>query len=179
MAITDFNVVMKAGLAIAMISGLAGCGLTQTVAEGTASATHALFYKQVRVMHLDFSARGAVNNNQRGVPLSTVVRVYQLRDRKAFDTADYRTLLAGDSLQINADLLVQRDVRVMPDGSVSLDIPLEKEANYVAIMALFWSPEIEQNTWRVVLERDDLDPDKPRHIELNDNRLVLQPLDRE
>ncbi|MER2300088.1 MAG: type VI secretion system lipoprotein TssJ, partial [Pseudomonas sp.] len=32
-----------------------------------------------------------------------------------------------------------------------------------------------QDTWRLVLDRDDLDPDQARVIELGDNRLTLRP----
>jgi type VI secretion system protein VasD len=32
------------------------------------------------------------------------------------------------------------------------------------------------NNWRLTLTRDDLDPDRPRVIELGDNRLTLRPL---
>ncbi|TPG60880.1 type VI secretion protein [Ewingella americana] len=32
------------------------------------------------------------------------------------------------------------------------------------------------NTWRVVLSRDDLDPDKARQIELNNQGMTLLPL---
>ncbi|MGE8334304.1 MAG: type VI secretion system lipoprotein TssJ, partial [Pseudomonas laurylsulfatiphila] len=42
---------------------LAGCGVTQTVSEGTASATRSIFYKQVKDLRLDFSARTAINTD--------------------------------------------------------------------------------------------------------------------
>jgi type VI secretion system protein VasD len=176
MAITRFKLFLPL---IALSGMLAGCGLTQSVTDGTVSATKAIFYKQVTTLHLDFTARSASNNNPNGVPLSTVVRVYQLKDRKAFDTADYRALSAADSQEIKADLLATRDIRLPPEGAYSLEMPMEKEAQYVAVVALFLAPEIEQNTWRVVMKRDELDPDKPRKIELNNNRLVLQPFKKD
>ena len=42
---------------------LAGCGLTQSVADGTASVTKSIFYKQIKTLHLDFSAREALNTD--------------------------------------------------------------------------------------------------------------------
>jgi type VI secretion system protein VasD len=64
---------------------LAGCGLTQSVTDGTVAVTKSIFYKQIKTLHLDIRAREAVNSNAGGVALSTVVRIYQLKDRKTFD----------------------------------------------------------------------------------------------
>ena len=84
---------------------LAGCGLTQKVTDGTVAVTKSIFYKQIKTLHLDIRAREAVNSNAGGVALSTVVRIYQLKDRKTFDTTDYPSLFKADSQAIKADLM--------------------------------------------------------------------------
>ena len=155
---------------------LAGCGLTQSVSDGTKSVTRAIFYKQVKTLHLDIRAREAVNSNARGAALSTIVRVYQLKDRKTFDTTDYPSLFAHDSQAVKADLLAEKDIRLQPGGAVMVNMPMEEEAQYVAVAGMFMSPDQVNNTWRVVLSRDDLDPDKARVIEAGNNRLTLIPL---
>lgn len=156
-----------------VVSLVTGCGLTQKVSEGTVSLTKSIFYKEIKTLHLDLSARGAANKNAQGIALSTVVRIYQLKDRKAFDSANYQSLFAQDSTVVKADLLAQRDVRVRPGESVTVDIPLENEAQYVAVAGMFISPDQSEDSWRVVLRREDLDPDKARVIELNSQALVL------
>lgn len=98
----------------AMSSLVTGCGLTQKVSEGAVSLTKSIFYKEIKTLHLDFSAREAANKNAQGIALSTVVRIYQLRDRKAFDSANYQSLFAQDSTAVKADLLAQKDIRVRP-----------------------------------------------------------------
>ncbi len=163
-------------LMLAMVTTLSGCGLTQTVSDGTVAVTKSIFYKQVKTLHLDIKARDAINNNATGAPLATVVRVYQLKDRKAFDGTDYPSLFAEDSQAIKADLLAEKDVRIRPGAAVSIDVPMEKDAQYVAVAGMFLSPDITNNTWRVVLSRDDLDPDKARQIELNTQGMMLLPL---
>ncbi|WP_199252808.1 type VI secretion system lipoprotein TssJ [Pantoea agglomerans] len=152
---------------------LAGCGLTQKVTDGTVAVTKSIFYKQVKTLHLDIRAREAVNSNAGGVALSTVVRIYQLKDRKTFDMTDYPSLFKADSQAIKADL---EDIRLQPGGAVTVDMPMEESAQYVAVAGMFMSPDQENNTWRVVLSRDDLDPDKARVIEAGNNRLTLQAL---
>nr|WP_318384008.1 type VI secretion system lipoprotein TssJ [uncultured Enterobacter sp.] len=155
---------------------IAGCGLTQKVTEGTVSVTKSIFYKQVKILHLDMRAREAVNPNAGGVALSTVIRIYQLRDRKAFDTADYSTLFARDSQVLKADLIAEKDIWLQPGGAVIVDEPLAESAQYVAVAGMFMSPDQTNNTWRIVLSRDDLDPDTARIIDAGNSRLTLQPV---
>jgi type VI secretion system protein VasD len=167
----------------ALIAGitmmLAGCGLTQKVTDGTVAVTKSIFYKQVKTVHLDIRAREAVNSNDGGVALSTVVRIWQLKDRKAFDSTDYPSLFANDSQAIQADLVAEKDIRLQPGGAVMVDMPMDDNAQYVAVAGMFISPDQVNNTWRIVLSRDDLDPDKARVIEAGNNQLTLKALKNE
>ncbi|SUI81553.1 Uncharacterized protein conserved in bacteria [Serratia quinivorans] len=163
-------------LTAGIILMLTGCGLTQKVTDGSVAVTKSIFYKQIKTVHLDIRAREAVNNNAGGVALSTVVRVYQLKDRKTFDTTDYPSLFKDDSQAINADLVAEKDIRLQPGGAVMVDMPMDENAQYVAVAGMFMSPDQVNNTWRVVLSRDDLDPDKARVIEAGNNRLTLKAL---
>ena len=162
-------------MAVALALSLTGCGLTQKVTDGTVAVTKSIFYRQVKTLHLDIRAREAVNSNDGGVPLSTVVRIYQLKDRKAFDSTDYPSLFASDSQALKADAVAQKDVRLQPGGAVTVDMPMDETAQYVAVAAMFIAPDQTNQSWRVVLHRDELDPDRPRIIEAGDNRLTLQP----
>ncbi|TFB27369.1 type VI secretion system lipoprotein TssJ [Lelliottia nimipressuralis] len=175
MAITAGNTAMTL-LALTLATALSGCGLTQTVKDGTISVTKSIFYKQVKILHLDIQARSGMNNNAKGASLATVVRIYQLKDRKAFDSTDYPSLFADDSQALKADLLVEKDIRLRPGESVALDMPMDEKAQFVAVAGMFMSPDQTNDTWRIVLTRDVLDPDKPRIIEASNNRLTLQPL---
>ena len=169
LAIIAINFVVITG----MTSLVTGCGLTQKVSEGTVALTKSIFYKEIKTLHLDLCAREAANKNAQGIALSTVVRIYQLNDRKAFDSANYQSLFAQDSTVVKADLLAQKDVWVRPGESVAVDIPLEKETQYVAVAGMFISPDRSEDSWRVVLRREDLDPDKARVLELNARTLAL------
>lgn len=158
---------------------LTGCGLTQSVTDGSKSAFNAVFYKKIKVLRLDFTAREALNTDAResnSLSEPVVVRVYQLKDRKTFDKTVYQQLLReGDSV-LKADLLASRDVVVKPGGDASLDMPMEAEAKFVAVVGLFRHPDMTDNSWRRVLEREELDPDKPRIIEAGNNHLTLRPV---
>lgn len=159
-----------------LAASLAGCGLTQSVTDGTKSAFNAVFYKKIKVLHLDFTAREALNTDAResgSLSEPVVIRVYQLRDRKVFDRMVYQQLLKEGDAVLKEDLLASRDVVLRPGGDASLDMPMEAEANYVAVAGLFRHPDMEKESWRRVLERDELDPDTPRVLEAGNNSLTL------
>jgi len=161
---------------------LAGCGVTQTVTEGTASVTRSMFYKQVKDLHLDFSARTAINTHDgdmNAMSVPTLVRVYQLSDNKALQRATYDSLLGGDEQTLAGELLDTRALVIKPGEGARLDVPLDKEARFVTVVALFRNPEVQMDTWRLTLSRDDLDPDRARVIELGDNQLTLREWARE
>lgn len=79
---------------------------------GTVAVTKSIFYRQVKTLHLDIQAREGVNNNAKGASLATVVRIYQLKERKAFDSTDYPSLFASDTQAIKADLVAEKDIRL-------------------------------------------------------------------
>ncbi|KAB0876494.1 type VI secretion system lipoprotein TssJ [Cronobacter muytjensii] len=166
----------KFSAVLLIVAASTGCGLTQKVTDGAVSVTQSLFYKQVKTLHLDLRAREGVNNNASGASLATVVRIYQLKDRKAFDSTDYPSLFADDSQAISADLVGEKDIRLRPGEALTLDIPMEEGTRYVAVAGMFMAPDQATNSWRVVISRDELDPDAPRIIEASDNRLKLLPL---
>lgn len=158
---------------------LTGCGLTQSVADGTKSAYNAVFYKKIKTLHLDFTAREALNTDARennSLSESVVIRVYQLKDRKTFDKTVYQQLLKDSDALLQADLLTSRDLVLKPGGDVTLDMPMEAEAKFVAVAGLYRHPDLDKETWKVVLDREELDPDKPRVIEAGNNSLRLLPV---
>lgn len=178
MAFTASKSLMIAALTVL----LAGCGLTQSVTESTASTAHGIFYKQVKTLHLDISSRVAMNTHvadMTGLSVPTLVRVYQLRDGKIIEKATYDSLLNEDDRVLSSDLLDTRAVVVKPGEGAQLSVPMDKDAQVVTVVALFRQPDTELNTWRLTLTRDDLDPDRARVIELGDNRLTLRALARE
>ena len=173
---TTMNTNIKRTALLLLAFTLTGCGLTQSVSDGTKSVAKAIFYKQVKTLHLDFAARDGLNQDEDGMSLATDVTVYQLKDRQTFDKADYTALQGNAADLLKGDLLAEKTVWVRPGSAVSLDMPMDENAQYVAIVAQFRSPDIQHNTWRLVLTRADLDPDKPRIIEPENNTLVLKPV---
>lgn len=135
-----------------------------------------MFYKKIKVLHLDFTAREALNTDEResnSLSQSLVVRIYQLRDPKTFDKTVYQQLLKEGETVLAADLLSTRDVVIKPGGDVQLDMPMEEATKYVAVVGLFRHPDQVKNRWKLTIEREALDPDKARVIEAGNNALSL------
>ncbi|MFC4860557.1 type VI secretion system lipoprotein TssJ [Pseudomonas sp. MAHUQ-62] len=174
--------IVSKSLLLAMLGVLqGGCGLYQGVTDASTSTARAIFYKQVRTLHLDFSGRAAMNTNghdMNALSVPTLVRIYQLGDRMALEKATYESLLSHADTALASDLLDQRAVVVKPGEGAKLSVPMNEEAQVVAVVALFRQPDTVKNSWRLVLTRDDLNPDRPRVIELGDNSLLLRPLSR-
>ena len=61
---------------------LSGCGLIQKVVDESKSVASAVFYKQIKILHLDFFSRSALNTDAEDTPLSTMVHVWQLKTRE-------------------------------------------------------------------------------------------------
>lgn len=155
---------------------LAGCGLAQKVTDGTISVTQSIFYKKIKILHLDFEPRAAANADEAQTPLATMIQVWQLKDRQKVDAADYQKLLRDADSMLKEDILASKSLLVMPKGSIILNMPMSEEAEYVAVVGLFNRPDMKNNAWKLVLTRDDLDPDKPRTIELGNGFLTLIPV---
>lgn len=158
---------------------LGGCGVMQDVSDSTRSTMHSIFYKQVKVLRLDLSARSALNTQSQEMSMlsvATMVRIYQLRDRQSVESATYQQLLDESRSTLAEDLLDEQQVIVRPGEGVQLNVPMASDAQYVAVVGLFRSTSAESDVWRLVIARDELDPDMARRIDLGDNLLQLQPM---
>lgn len=155
---------------------LGSCGAWQKTKQGTASVAKAVFYRQVDTLHLTFSARAAINLDDAHHAMPLRLGIFQLSERQTFDNTEYHALLTQPDIVLKESLIAQRQLSVMPGQSISLAMPMEKQAQFVAIVGLFRQPDRERGTWKRVLSRDDLDPDLPSTIEVRDNTLNLDSL---
>lgn len=151
--------------------GLAGCGLSRATSDDRASA--------LTTLRLDFNGRAALNTagremNTLSVP--TLVRVYQVRSRAALEKASYESLVADSGHLPGADVLAEQGVVVRPGEGAQLNMPLAGDARFVAVVGLFRDPDLQAGSWRVILDRNELDPVQARVLELGDNRLMLLPV---
>ena len=150
---------------------LSACGAWQAVSDSTSSVVHAVFYKQVKVLNVDLTARASVNPDEAMRSTSVAVRVYQLKDRKLFDKASYDDLLKNDKTVLAQDLQASIATVVNPGASASVSQPMQPDTEYVGIVAFYRDPD-SNGTWRRVVPKKELSADVPLKLELVDRELV-------
>jgi type VI secretion system protein VasD len=152
---------------------LSACGAWQSVSDTSASAYRAVFYKQVKTVDIDLTARASVNPDDAGRATSVAVRVLQLKDRKLFDGASYDDLLKNDRTVLAQDLQAASLSAVLnPGASASLTQPLQPDTKFVAVVAFYREPGSD-GAWKRVIDKKQLDPDKPLKLELVDQSLLV------
>lgn len=150
---------------------LSACGAWQSVSDASSNAYHAVFFKQVKVLDIDLNARDALNPDDAGRPTSVAVRVYQLKDRRLLDGASYEDLLKHDQTVLAQDLQASMASVLNPGASASLSQPMQADTKYVAIVAFYRNPG-SGDGWKYVIEKTQLDADKPLRLELVDQLLL-------
>ncbi|MGO4812869.1 type VI secretion system lipoprotein TssJ [Cupriavidus sp. 2MCAB6] len=156
-----------------MVTLLAGCGAWQSVKDTTAAATSAVFVAKVKQMNLVIVSRSALNQDERGVSLPVVLRIYQLKDSKAFETATYAQLLEGAGDPLKTDSLGRTEVTLGPAATVSLSEPMADDAQYVGVVAFF--REQSSAEWQLVIPKARWKKGDPVKLAVTDNRLELEP----
>ncbi|MGV3344956.1 type VI secretion system lipoprotein TssJ [Enterobacteriaceae bacterium LUAb1] len=166
--------ILPLAITVLLTTLIIGCGLTQSVSNSTTSVAKAVFCKKVKTVHLAFRARAELNPDEDSMPLATRVQIVTLKERQAFDKADYSTLISDAEQTLSNDLVAKREIQVRPQQTVNFSMPMDEQAQYVAIVAEYRTPDGRRNDWRQVLTRDDLDPDKARVIEMARYSLIMQ-----
>ena len=150
---------------------LSACGAWQAVSDTTSGAYHSVFFKQVKVLNVDLTARAELNPDDAGRSTSAAVRVYQLKDRKLFDGMSYDDLLKNDRTVLAQDLQASMAAVVNPGGSVSLSQPMRADTEYVAIVAFYRNPG-NGDGWKYVTLKKKLSADAPLKLTVMDQQLV-------
>ena len=157
---------------VCAILTIAGCGVAQSVKTGTVDAAKWAFTTQVKTMNLDLIGRSSSNTSGGGQSLSTVVRVYQLKDRRTIDQIGYVQLQDGDIDALKPDLVSTTDVVLRPSASASISEPMDENAQFVAIVAFFRNNG-RDSTWRLVIPKKQWKTTDPVKVEVQDNALQL------
>ncbi len=83
-------------------------------------------------------------------------------------------LVENAEATLSNDLVAKKEIQVRPQQAVTFTMPMDEQAQYVAVVAQYRTPDVRRNDWRLVLTRDDLDPDDARAIEMAKYSLVMQ-----
>jgi type VI secretion system protein VasD len=154
---------------------LGGCGVGQSVKDSSVDAAKWLFTTEVKTMDLELVSRTSLNASDAGQPLSTVVRLYQLKTPQAFQQLNYRQLQALDRDALGADLLATKDVVLRPDTRASVSEPMHAQAEYVGVVAFFRDAG-KTTAWKLLVPKRQWKKHAPVTIEVKDHTLQLAPV---
>ncbi|MDR5842575.1 MULTISPECIES: type VI secretion system lipoprotein TssJ [unclassified Caballeronia] len=145
---------MRSALGVSLVLAVSACGTWQSVKDGTVSTTKAIFETKVKQMNLVVTARGALNQDARGVSLPVVLRIYQFNDDKPFATATYEQVLGGNDA-LKAATLWSRDMTLGPGQKLEVSEPMDDAAKYVGVAAFYrnadsaeWSVLVPKSQWK-------------------------------
>ena len=149
---------------------VAACGIGQMVQDSTVDAAKWAFTTQIKTMNLDLVSRASLNGDATQQPLSTVVRIYQLKSGQTFEKLDYMQLQTNDLVALKTDLLATKDVVLRPDSTVSVSEPMNDGTAYVGLVAFFRNPG-RPTTWKLLVPRKQWKQTDPVKIEVKDDTL--------
>ncbi len=147
--------------ALAAACALAACGskgLANSALEATGLRTPTEMpdaQKPPRIVTLRLHASLKLNLDKRGRPIALAVRLYKLRQKDAFEQAPYSAFLnpQAERESLGADLVEVREIMLVPGQRYEVLEKVSREANHLAIVALFQRPA--EGRWRAAVAAAD------------------------
>jgi type VI secretion system protein VasD len=107
-------------------------------------------------LRLVLKATDRLNPGDRGEPLATVVRIYQLKNSNKISDAGFDELLDNDKTVLAEDLVDVKELTLQPSQQLTPPVPRLDGAQYLAVVGLFRQPA--GTSWRVLYHLPTADP---------------------
>jgi type VI secretion system protein VasD len=107
-------------------------------------------------LRLLLTASDRLNPGERGEPLATVVRIYQLKGASKITGAGFEEMLDRDKDTLGEELVSAKELTLNPADRVDPALTRGEGVNYVAVVALFRQPG--GTFWRAIYRLPALDP---------------------
>jgi type VI secretion system protein VasD len=149
----NFAGLRKLGGVASLTAALAACSHASTPAAANPPAAPCPSPEPLR---LNLRASAHLNLSERGEPLATVVRVYQLKGTGKISVASFDDLLDHDKDALGEDFVAMQELTVNPGATLDPPLVRSPEATHVAVVALFRKPA--STTWRTIEKLPPPDP---------------------
>lgn len=106
-----------------------------------------------QMVRVGISSNSTLNPDRKGVPLPVVVRVYQLNDKGAFESATFNQIWKNDEGILGGTLLTRNELILNPASKNKVELDRHEQAKYVGIVAVFRNPV--DRKWRAMRELSD------------------------
>jgi len=98
------------------------------------------------MVNIGLHSNASLNPDRKGDPLPVVIRVYQLNDKGAFQSATFNQIWKNDEGILGKTLLSRNELILNPSSKDEVEVDRHTDAKYVAVVAIFRNP-IERK-WR-------------------------------
>lgn len=105
------------------------------------------------IVRVDLRSDETLNPDRKGDPLPVVVRVYQLNDKGAFESATFNQIWKNDEGVLGGTLLTRNELILSPASSGKVELDRHEQAKYVGVVAVFRNPV--ERKWRAMRELSD------------------------
>lgn len=95
------------------------------------------------------NASESLNPDANHQSLPVVARIYQLKDKQQFESANFNTLWKDDNQYLSKDLLSKEEILIYPGDKKTISLLRQEGAEYIGIVALF--RDYKEGTWRTLV----------------------------
>ena len=92
------------------------------------------------MVKVELQSNQGLNPNRQGESLPVVVRVYQLNDKGAFESATFNQLWKQDEGVLGGTMLTRSEIVLNPSTNNKVELDRHDQAKYVGIVAIFRNP---------------------------------------
>jgi len=139
---------------IAVLLAVSGCGTMSTK------------------MNALLVASSDVNADASGKPFPVVVRIYELKSKDSFESADFFAIYDNESGTLGGDLLEREEYELTPDEQILIRRDLNKDTHYIGVLAAY--RDIQNAQWLKSVEVRSLRSNRIS-IQIGKNTISIVP----
>lgn len=125
------------------------------------------------VVNLKISSAANLNADAIGAGAPVMLRIYQLRETSAFNSADFFSLFDKDQATLSAEMARKQELLIKPNDHLSLSLQLEPDIKTLGIFAAFRL--LDNAQWRAMLPVT-AHQTQTAEIKLQGNTVRVEPL---
>jgi type VI secretion system protein VasD len=125
------------------------------------------------VVNLKISSAANLNADANGAGAPVMLRIYQLRETSAFNSADFFSLFDKDQATLGSEMARKQELLIKPNDQQTLSLQLESDIKALGVFAAF--RQLDSAQWRA-LNPVDAHQTRSVEIKLKGNEVRVEPV---
>lgn len=101
------------------------------------------------IVNLKINSAADLNADANGAGAPVMLRIYQLRETSAFNSADFFSLFDKDQATLGAEMARKQELLIKPNNQQTLSLQLEPDITALGFFAAF--RQLDSAQWRAIL----------------------------